>query len=208
VSILHEMQSVHRRATRAPHPRVRPHSDQSDWAMPWEKGCSMVFLDDIDEESGTLEYKPASHLQHFLREDGSQPAAGHPPRHDGPEVSDAYAAGEYLPVSLTAGSVVFRVPAVWHAVRPTYRLRRYATARYCLRTERPVATDMLGGIHEIVEKRKEEAAAAGEHGSGGSNSSSTGGVAAWQGLGAPLRSLCDPETVRVVPLRTDNVHKL
>ena len=32
VSILHEMQSVHRRATRAPHPGVRPHSDQSDWA--------------------------------------------------------------------------------------------------------------------------------------------------------------------------------
>ena len=89
MSILHEMQSVHRRATRAPHPGVRPHSDQSDWAMPWEKGCSimMVFLDDIDEKSGALEYKPTSHLQHFLREDGSQPAAGHPPRHDGPEVS-------------------------------------------------------------------------------------------------------------------------
>ena len=42
----------------------------------------------------------------------------------------------------------------------------------------------------------------------GSNSSSTGGVAVWQGLGEPLRSLCDPETVRVVPLRTDSVRKL
>ena len=156
---LHEMRANRYVGTpAAPHPGATPHTDQAQYAMPWEKICSMVFLDDIDEESGALEYKPTTHLQHFLREDGTGPSLGRPPGPRGAELDDAYAAGEFLPVTLSAGSVVFRVPAVWHAVRPIYRLRRYATARYCLRSERPVAADMLAGIHQIVERRREAAA--------------------------------------------------
>lgn len=151
----------------------------------------MVFLDEIDEDSGALEFKPTTHWRHFLKDDGTLPSPRQLPSQRGSELSHAYAAGEFLPVSLSAGSVVFRVPAVWHAVRPISRLRRYATARYCLRSERPVASEMLAGIREVVESRRMEAESGGAGAAG----------ALWQQLGEPLRSLCDPDTVRVTPLQ-------
>ena len=169
----------------APHPGVRAHSDSSHevHAMAWEKVCSMIFLDDIDERSGALEYKPTTHLRHFLNDDGTRPPSALPQAQD---VSAAHEAGEFLPIALPAGGVVFRVPAVWHAVRPIYRLRRYATARYCLRSKRPVATEGWRMIRDIVERRRAEAA-------------ELGGAAVWQKLEEPLRSLCAPD-VYVTPL--------
>ena len=93
-----------------------------------------------------------------------------------------FVAGEYLPISLTAGSVVFRVPAVWHAVRPIHRLRRYATARYYV-TDRPVAAEGYGTIHDVVERRQTEE-----------------GRALTDSLPEDLRRLCDPDAVRVTLL--------
>jgi len=133
---------------------VAPHSDGGTvFAMPWEKVATAIFLDDIDEESGALEYCPGTHWKHFRLRDGSAPSAAPPPQPRGPEVTSAYAAGEYLPVTLSAGSVVFRVPAVWHAVRPIHRLRRYCEARYYVK-DRPVAEEGVRTIMEVVERRR------------------------------------------------------
>ena len=104
---MHEMKT--NRYT-AGHVGVTPHSDGgTQYAMPWEKIATMIFLDDIDEQSGALEYLPTTHLRHFLRPDGSPPSPSPPPQPRGPEVNAAHEAGEYHPISLRAGSVVFRV---------------------------------------------------------------------------------------------------
>ena len=39
-----------------------PHSDGGhEYAMPWEKVATAIFLDDMDEDSGSLEYCPGTH---------------------------------------------------------------------------------------------------------------------------------------------------
>ena len=155
-----------------------PHSDGGHaYAMPWEKVATAIFLDDMDEDSGALEYCPGTHWKHFLRKDGSAPTA--PPLDPrGPEIQAAHAAGEYLPVSLSAGSVVFRVPAVWHAVRPVRQLRRYCEARY-YKALGPVTEYGLRTINEAVEKRR-----------------TAEGRAMLEQMPAELRRMCDPDAVR------------
>jgi hypothetical protein len=177
---LHEMKT--NRYT-AGHQGVTPHSDNgTDFSMPWEKIATMIFLDDIDVESGALEYVPKSHLQHFLAKNGVA-SVSPPPLPRGLEVNAAHAAGQFQPVSLSAGSVVFRVPAVWHSVRPIHRLRRYVTARYYFSSARPVAHEGFATIQDVVERRRAPA-----------------GQQLLGELPQPLRRLCDPECVRVFPV--------
>ena len=178
---LHEMKT--NRYT-AGHQGVTPHSDNgTDFSMPWEKIATMIFLDDIGVDSGALEYVPKSHIQHFLAKDGVAPVSSPPPQPRGPEVNAAHAAGQFQPVSLSAGSVIFRVPAVWHSVRPIHRLRRYVTARYYFSSARPVAHEGFATIQAVVERR---CAPAGQQLLGE--------------LPQPLRRLCDPERVEVFPV--------
>lgn len=187
---LHEMKT--NRYT-AGHPGVSPHSDNGiDFSMPWEKIASMIFLDDIGEDSGALEYAPRTHLQHFLSSEGVTPSNRPPPAPRGPEVNAAHVNGHFLPISLSAGSVVFRVPAVWHAVRPIHRLRRYVTARYYVSSARPVASEGLDAIREVMNQRCTPA-----------------GQKLLETLSLPLRRLCDPGRVRVLPWRnTDGTSRL
>jgi hypothetical protein len=144
------------------HGGVAAHSDGgSIYAVAYEKVATQIFLDDIDEGSGALEYLPGTHLRHFLRPDGSPPSSAPPPARgvDG-EIEAAHRAGSFVPVALSAGSVVFRVPAVWHAVRPVHRLRRYCTARYYFREQRPVSEDAAAAIGAAVAERTADAEAA------------------------------------------------
>lgn len=181
---LHEMKT--NRYT-AGHQGVTPHSDNGpDWSMPWEKIATMIFLDDIGEESGALEYLPTTHLQHFLSDDGVAPSSSPPPQPRGPEVNAAHAEGLYQAISLPAGSVVFRVPAVWHAVRPIHRLRRYVTARYYISSARPIAEEGMATIDSVVERRRTDE-----------------GASMLRKLPAELQRLCDPDIVHVVPLDGD-----
>ena len=122
----------------AGHPGLGPHHDSvgKEFLEPWRRVAAMVFLDDIGEDSGAFEYMPSSHRLSF-RDDERQPdqqiaGKGSTPPAKGPgsDVETAHAAGLYSPVTLSAGSVVLRHSAVWHAVRPIGRLRRYATALY------------------------------------------------------------------------------
>lgn len=185
VPFLHEMKT--NRYT-AGHQGVSPHSDNgADFSMPWEKIATMIFLDDIGVDSGALEYIPGSHLQHFLSKQGVAPSDSPPPQPRGPEVNAAHAAGQFQPISLSAGSVVFRVPAVWHAVRPIHRLRRYVTARYYFSSPRPVASEGLAAIQAAMEQRRSPAA-----------------QALLGKLPQPLRRLCDPANVRVLSLKNRN----
>ena len=136
------------------HNGVTPHQDGgSQFALPFEKMATMIFresqqhgliassdthalpptVDDIGEDSGALEYVPGSHLRQLLRPDGTAPHEEPLPGGRCPEIDESYARGDFKPVVLKAGSVVFRVPCVWHAVRPVHRLRRYVTGRYFVR---------------------------------------------------------------------------
>lgn len=89
---------------------MRAHSDNGPtFAMPWEKIATMTFLDD-DE---ALEFLPGSHLRHFLNADGPRPLppSVNPPDPRGAELQEARAAGRFVPVRVTPGSVVFRKSA-------------------------------------------------------------------------------------------------
>jgi ectoine hydroxylase-related dioxygenase (phytanoyl-CoA dioxygenase family) len=130
----------------AGHPGLGPHHDSvgTEFLEPWRRVAAMVFLDDIGEDSGAFEYVPTSHRLSF-RDDERQPDQGiagrgssPPTKGPGSELETVHAAGLYLPLTLSAGSVVFRHSAVWHAVRPISRLRRYATALFT--PERPTQT--------------------------------------------------------------------
>ena len=70
-------------------------------------------------------------------------------------------------------------PAVWHAVRPIHRLRRYVTARYYV-TDRPVAEEGMEAIRSAVAKRR-----------------TVEGRALTASLPPELRVLCEPEAVKV-----------
>lgn len=108
------------------HEGVRRHTDGilGEWAPPFTRQSMAVFLDDIDETSGSLMYVPGTHRRHF------EPANGD----DRPMPTQADVdAGDYVPTRVSAGDVVFRVPEVWHYVIPIHRLRRYVTASYTTR---------------------------------------------------------------------------
>ncbi len=110
------------------HVGVRRHTDGvvGELAPPFTRQSMAVFLDDIDAESGALTYVPGSHLLHF--EDPAEPAKQSP-------AQEQIDTGAYVPVTLKAGSVVMRVPEVWHGVIPIHHMRRYVTASYMTRGE-------------------------------------------------------------------------
>ena len=107
---------------------VGRHSDgsQTDLATPFQWLATMIYLDDIDVNSGALTYVPGTHLYHFAS--ACDPSRILPTKED-------IQAGDYIPIELKAGSVVFRVPEVWHGVVPIHRLRRYITGLYTSRTK-------------------------------------------------------------------------
>ena len=127
---------------------MAPHQDGGTKpAIPYEKMATMWFLDDIDEGSGALEYCPGSHLKNFL-------GAEDPPLANRTKaIDEAYARGDFVPVVLKAGSIVFRVPCVWHAVRPVHRLRRKVGGRYFTRFPARRIDDAKGGLLKVVEER-------------------------------------------------------
>lgn len=108
------------------HVGVRKHTDGflGEISPPFTRQAMAVFLDDIDEESGALMYVPGTHFLHYESED--EPDRQSPTQED-------IDAGDYVPTTLKAGDVVFRVPEVWHAVIPIHRLRRYVTGSYTVR---------------------------------------------------------------------------
>ena len=110
----------------AGHKGVGPHQDGGNaYAIPYEKMATMIFLDDIGEDSGALEYVPGSHLRQLLLPDGSEPLEPPLPGGRCPEIDDAYARGDFKPVVLKAGSVVFR--------KETKATRYYCCRRCCRR---------------------------------------------------------------------------
>ena len=128
---------------------MAPHQDGGTKpAIPYEKMATMWFLDDIDEGSGSLEYCPGSHLKNFLGAEEAPPLANRTK-----EIDEAYARGDFVPVVLKAGSIVFRVPCVWHAVRPVHRLRRKVGGRYFTRFPARRIDDAKGGLLKVVEER-------------------------------------------------------
>lgn len=128
------------------HPGVDPHTDGYKNAIvpPFTRQCMAVFLDDISTESGALTYVSGSHLLYFEAPDD--------PDRQAPTQEDIEA-GHYIPAELTAGSVLFRVPEVWHAVNPIHHLRRYITAPYASRGE--VGPQAAETIAEKMEERNQ-----------------------------------------------------
>ena len=126
------------------HGGVSRHTDGflGELAPPFTRQAMAVFLDDVDEESGALTYVPGTHLLHYNDD----------PRRRPPTQADIDA-GQYVPATPKAGDVVFRVPEVWHAVIPIYRLRRYVTASYTVRGR--LSEKMQQRTAAEVERRKE-----------------------------------------------------
>ena len=108
------------------HPGVGKHTDgfPDEISPPFTRQAMAVFLDDISPNSGALTYVPGTHKLHY--EDPADPARQAPTK-------EAIEAGDYIPAVLKAGSVLFRVPEVWHAVLPIHHLRRYVTGSYAIR---------------------------------------------------------------------------
>lgn len=127
------------------HEGVRKHSDaiQGELSVPYSRQAMAVFLDDVDPESGSLTYVPGTHCLHFI--DPEDPDRLPPSQEEIDE-------GEYVPTTVNAGDVVFRVPEVWHAVIPIHRLRRYVTTTYA--TRRPVSPGLAKRIEEELEERE------------------------------------------------------
>jgi hypothetical protein len=126
------------------HVGVRKHSDgfTGELSPPFTRQSMAVFLDDIDETSGALTYVPGTHHLHY--ESSEEPDRQAPTQED-------IDAGAYVPTTVKAGDVVFRVPEVWHAVIPIHRLRRYVTASYAARGQ--VSVVMAERVKQEVERR-------------------------------------------------------
>ena len=128
------------------HVGVRKHTDGflEELSPPFTRQSMAVFLDDIDETSGALTYVPGTHHLHYA-------STAEPNRQ--PPTQEDIDAGTYVPTTVKAGDVVFRVPEVWHAVIPIHRLRRYVTASYAVR--KSVSSVMAGHVKKEVERREQ-----------------------------------------------------
>lgn len=126
------------------HVGVAKHSDGflGELAPAFTRQSMAVFLDDIDESSGALTYVPGTHLLHY--EDAGDPGKQ-------PPTQVEIDGGAYVPATLKAGSVLLRVPEVWHAVNPIHRLRRYVTASYVAR--RRLSAEMTRRVTPERERR-------------------------------------------------------
>ena len=129
------------------HKGVGRHSDTPAGLLipPFSEVSTQIFLDDIVIASGALTYAPETHFLHFESEDDPDRIA---------PTKEEIAEGEYVPIELNAGSVVFRIPQVWHAVNPIHHLRRYVTASYTSRDQVLCENERIAGV---VEKRRQMA---------------------------------------------------
>jgi hypothetical protein len=132
------------------HPGVGKHTDgfPGEISPPFTRQAMAVFLDDISVSSGALTYVPGTHTLHY--EDPSDSSRQAPSKED-------IGVGNYIPAELKAGSVLFRVPEVWHAVIPIHHLRRYVTGSYATRGR--VSQVMADKIKGVSEKRAQVPAA-------------------------------------------------
>ena len=126
------------------HVGVRRHTDGvlGERAPPFTRQAMAIFLDDIDENSGALTYARGTHHLHYACPD--EPDRLVPTQED-------IDAGTYVPTTLKAGDVVFRVPEVWHPVNPIYRLRRYVTGSFAIRGR--MSTVMVERVKQEIERR-------------------------------------------------------
>ena len=124
------------------HPGVGKHTDgfPGEISPPFTRQAIAVFLDDISVGSGALTYVPGTHKLHY--EDPADSSRQAPSKED-------IEAGNYIPAVLKAGSVLFRVPEVWHAVIPIHHLRRYVTGSYATRGKvSPMMAEKIKGVSE------------------------------------------------------------
>lgn len=128
------------------HIGVRKHTDGflGELAPPFTRQAMAVFLDDVDEESGALTYVPGTHLLHYQNDQNPNRV---------PPTQEDIDAGKYVPATPKAGDVVFRVPEVWHAVIPIFRMRRYVTASYSIRGQ--VSNTMQERAADTISHRKD-----------------------------------------------------
>ena len=133
----------------AGYPGVPNHSDNNDGnpSPPFSRQAAAVFLDDISPETGALTYVPGTHRLSFSDRAPTGNRVPHPGRDRRRRLHSPGGEGR-------AGSVVFRVPEVWHGVNPIHRLRRYIAATYVTRA--PVDPQMQSIIAREMEERTEE----------------------------------------------------
>jgi ectoine hydroxylase-related dioxygenase (phytanoyl-CoA dioxygenase family) len=127
------------------HEGVKKHTDGFGGLVPAHQTQAMaIFLDDISAESGALTYVPRTHLLYYTDRE--------PPKDSAPSKEDLDN-GEYIPLEVKPGSVLFRVPEMWHAVIPIHHLRRYVTAAYVRKSN--TSETCQKKVAESVEQRKE-----------------------------------------------------
>ena len=126
------------------HPGVGRHTDgkPGELSPPFSIVSTQVFLDDIEIDSGALTYAPGSHILHY------ESATDHRP-----PTKEKIDVGNYVAEELKAGSVIFRLPEVWHAVNPIHRLRRYVTGTYTSRDR--LSASMTEQVNHVVERQKQ-----------------------------------------------------
>ncbi|HHZ93330.1 TPA: hypothetical protein EYN98_20225 [Candidatus Poribacteria bacterium] len=128
------------------HPGVGRHTDGKlgELSPPFSMVSTQVFLDDIEIDSGALAYVPRSHILHY---ESAENLDHQPP------TKEQIRVGNYVPAELKAGSVIFRLPEVWHAVNPIHRLRRYVTGTYTSRDR--FSASMTENVDNVVQSRKQ-----------------------------------------------------
>ena len=128
------------------HQGVGRHTDGKlgELSPPFSMVSTQVFLDDIEMDSGALIYVPRSHIRHYESAENSD--------HQ-PPTKEQIQVGGYVPIELKAGSVIFRLPEVWHAVNPIHHLRRYVTGTYTSRDR--LNASMTENVDEVVQSRKQ-----------------------------------------------------
>ena len=122
-----------------PHPGMKPHDDGFyGWLRsPFDALLTATFLDDISVESGAFTYAPGTHLFYYQgKETDTQKLENwkkltpEQKKLSEEEFDKRISAADYVPVELTAGSVLFQLSETWHAVNPIYHLRRRVTSFY------------------------------------------------------------------------------
>ena len=128
------------------HQGVGRHTDGKlgELSPPFSMVSTQVFLDDIEIDSGALIYVPRSHVLHYELAEN--------PDHQ-PPTKEQIQVGGYVPIELKAGSVIFRLPEVWHAVNPIHHLRRYVTGTYTSRDH--LSASMTENVDNVVQSRKQ-----------------------------------------------------
>ena len=128
------------------HQGVGRHTDGKlgELSPPFSMVSTQVFLDDIEIDSGALIYVPRSHVLHYELAEN--------PDHQ-PPTKEQIQVGDYVPTELKAGSVIFRLPEVWHAVNPIHHLRRYVTGTYTSRD--CLNASMTENVDKVVQSRKQ-----------------------------------------------------